>query len=242
MLKVLDKSMKTGNSHISILYPGIALSSNDTGYYSFGRIDQAQIQAGAVIKMHPHVNDDILSYFRSGAIRHTDSENHSELITPSHLMLMKAGKLFYHEEAVEQDMEGLQIFIRPGEKDATPEVIFQELDEVHSVDQWRLIASPSKEKTKLQLSSQTWIYDMQATKGKVFSLPEEAKTGFGYLLYVFQGRVTVNDAVELDKGESVWVQDENIRFSTDDYAELVLFVTDTSAPYYDGGMYSGNQK
>src|SRR5690606_24917637 len=111
------------------------------------------------------------------------------------------------------------------EKDATPEVIFQELDEVHSVDQWRLIASPSKEKTKLQLSSQTWIYDMQATKGKVFSLPEEAKTGFGYLLYVFQGRVTVNDAVELDKGESVWVQDENIRFSTDDYAELVLFVT-----------------
>ena len=242
MLKVLDKSIKTGNSHISILYPGIALSSNDTGYYSLGRIDQAQIQAGAVIKMHPHVNDDILSYFRSGAIRHTDSENYSELITSSHLMLMKAGKRFYHEEAVEQDMEGLQIFIRPGKKDATPEVIFQELDEVHSVDQWRLIASPDKEKTKLQLSSQTWIYDMQVTKGKVFSLPEDAKSGFGYVLYVFQGKVTVNDAVKLGKGESVFVQDENISFSTDDYAELVLFVTDTSAPYYDGGMYSGNQK
>ena len=242
MLKKIDNSQKVGNNHISILYPGVQLTDHDTGYFSIGRIDQAQIYAGAVIKMHPHVNDDILSYFRSGAIRHTDSQAYSERITPSRLMLMKAGKRFYHEEAVEEDMEGLQIFIRPGEKDALPEVVFQELDEVHSKDEWRLIASPDNEKTPLQLSSQTWIYDMQANPGKEFSLPQVFDADFGLLLYVFQGEVTVNGEIGLSKGESLFINDEEVTFKTDSLAELVLFVTDTRGVYYDGGMYSGNQK
>ncbi|MDM1295277.1 pirin family protein [Sphingobacterium sp. N143] len=242
MLKKIDNSKKTGNSHIAILFPGLDLGDRDTGYYSIGRIDQANIQAGAVIKMHPHSNDDILSYFRTGKVKHTDSEGFEEFITPGRLMLMKAGKIFHHEEAVRENVEGLQIFIRPGMKDSRPEVIFQELEQVHSVDQWRLIASPDASRTRLQLSSKTWIYDMQATAGKSFALPETFGPDFGLLLYVFQGTIAVNNEIGLDKGESLFIQDEAISFTTENNAELVLFVTDTTAPYYDGGMYSGNQK
>lgn len=242
MLKKIDNSKKLGNSHISILYPGLDLTDNDTGYYSIGRIDQAHIHGGTVIKMHPHINDDILSYFRTGKVKHTDSEGFSEFITPNRLMLMKAGKLFYHEEAILDEQEGLQIFIRPGQKDNQPEVIFQELDKVHSINEWRLIASPDASKTKLQLSSNTWIYDMQITPEAAYTLPENFPKEFGSLLYVFQGNIKVNDEIELSKGESLFIQDENIHFATDSNAELVLFVTDTQAPYYAEGMYSGNQK
>lgn len=90
MIRKLDASNKKGNSHIRILYPGLDLSESDTGYYSIGRIDQADIQSGAVIRMHPHVNDDILSYFRSGKVKHTDSEGFEEFITPGRLMLGKS--------------------------------------------------------------------------------------------------------------------------------------------------------
>ncbi|RKE47089.1 pirin family protein [Sphingobacterium detergens] len=242
MLKKIDNSKKSGNQHISILYPGLELTDHDTGYYTIGRIDQAHIHGGALIKMHPHVNDDILSYFRSGKVKHTDSEGFIEYITPTKLMLMKAGKLFYHEEAVLEEQEGLQIFIRPGEKDSKPEVIFQELEEVHSINEWRLIASPEKEKTSLTLSSQTWIYDMQITPGKTFKLPQDVNEDYHCLLYVFQGSITVNGNIGLGKGESLFIKDENISFETSDRAELVLFVTNTKSPYYDGGMYSGNQK
>jgi redox-sensitive bicupin YhaK (pirin superfamily) len=242
MIKKIDNSKKAGNSHISILYPGTELTDNDTGYYSIGRIDQAHIRGGVVIKMHPHVNDDILSYFRTGKVKHTDSEGFTELITPTRLMLMKAGKQFYHEEEILEEQEGLQIFIRPGKKDNAPEVIFQELDVVHSLNEWRLIASPDKEKTPLELSSNTWIYDMQIIPGKSFSLPDEIKPDFGYLLYVFQGNIIVNQMINLSKGESLFIRDENIQFETKDNAELVLFETDTKAPYYDGGMYSGNKR
>ena len=241
MLKKTDSSKKVGNSHISILYPGLDLSENDTGYYSIGRIDHANISSGSVIKMHPHVNDDILSYFRKGKVKHTDSEGFEEFITPGRLMLMKAGKIFHHEEAVHESVEGLQIFIRPQEKDTDPEVIFDELNEIHSNNDWRLIASPDKNKTKLQLSSDTWIYDTKITVGNTMQLPENPQPYFGYLLYVYQGTIVINEKVSLTKGESVFISDENIKFTTETEAELVLFATNTQSPYYDGGMYSGNK-
>ncbi|MGE4345841.1 MAG: pirin family protein [Flavobacteriaceae bacterium] len=240
MVIKIDNSKKAGNSHISILYPGLYLSETDTGYYSIGRIDQANIGAGAVIKMHPHINDDILSYFRSGKVKHTDSEGFEEFITPGRLMLMKAGKIFHHEEAILESVEGLQIFIRPGQKDNQPEVIFDEPEEIYSENKWRLIASPNREKTKLQLSSDTHIYDMLLTSGHTTVLPEEPQPDMHYLLYLFQGEATVND-IQLSKGESLFVKDENISIATKDRAELVLFVTNTKAPYYDDGMYSGNK-
>ncbi len=154
---------------------------------------------------------------------------------------MKAGKLFYHEEAIEEDMEGLQIFIRPKEKDSEPEVIFKELDMQDSVNQWRLIASPDS-LTKIQLSSDTWIYDMKITPGGNFSLPEDPRKNFSYLLYVFQGVVTVNNEIVMEKGESLFIEDENVHFITDKEAEIVLFVTDKQAAYYNDGMYSGNRR
>lgn len=46
---------------------------------------------------------------------------------------------------------------------------------------------------------------------------------------------------KLGKGESLFIKDENISIATKDKAELVLFVTHIKSPYYDGGMYSGNQ-
>lgn len=200
MIKKLDHSKKVGNSHISILYPGLYLSEGDTGYYSIGRIDQANIGTGAVIKMHPHINDDILSYFRSGKVKHTDSEGFEEFITPGRLMLMKAGKIFHHEEAVHDNVEGLQIFIRPGQKDNQPEVIFDELEEVYSENKWRLIASPNKERTKLQLSSDTYIYDMLLTKEHHSALPKTPQPDVHCLLYVFQGEATVNDEIQVGQG------------------------------------------
>lgn len=242
MLKKIDNTKKVGNNHIAILYPGTALTDSDSGYYSIGRIDHANINAGVTIKMHPHINDDILSYFRSGLVKHTDSEGFEEFIGPKRLMLMKAGKLFYHEESILENNEGLQIFIRPGKKDATPEVIFENLEEIFINNEWRLLASPEKEKTNLQLSSQTWIYDTKLSQGHILELPEDPNPDYAYLLYTYQGTIMVNEDIQLLKGESLFIKDENIKISTKNGAELILFVTNTNAPYYDDGMYSGNKR
>ena len=241
MIKKIENDKKVGNAHIKILYPGSVIeNSNDSGLGSIGRIDHANIGGNVTIKMHPHINDDILSYFRTGHAVHTDSEGFQATVSRNKLMLMKAGKLFYHEETMPEPLEGLQIFIRPKSKDLKPEVVFQDLNETDSADTWRLLASPT-EQTQLQFSSETWIYDTKLTNGKTIELPDLPKNELTGLLYVFQGNVVLNNDINLLKGESVLFKNEQIDINALETSELVLFITDENSEYYDGGMYSGNK-
>ncbi|WP_259665522.1 pirin family protein [Rhizobium bangladeshense] len=58
---------------VEILYPGLTLTSDDSGIGPIGRIDRAQVQSGHVISMHPHRDDEILTYIRSGEMLHRDT-------------------------------------------------------------------------------------------------------------------------------------------------------------------------
>ncbi|MBL4676839.1 MAG: pirin family protein [Mucilaginibacter sp.] len=219
------------------------VGNGDTGLGSIGRIDHASFHGRHHIAMHPHVNDEILSYFRSGSVHHRDSEGFAETINTNRLMLMKAGKLFQHEEDVDGTKaphEGLQIFIRPGVKDLKPEVIFHDLDKIYSDNEWRLVASPGKD-TAFQFSSQTWIYDVRLSAGKDFKLPVLPAGDLTLLLYVFQGEINVNDNLPLHKQEGLIINKEDTAIHTSKGAELVLFVTNEHAPIFKDGMYSGNQ-
>lgn len=240
MIKKIDLSEKYGNSHISILYPGQTLGINDSGIGSIGRIDQANIQGGTIIKMHPHINDEILSYFRVGKAIHTDSAGITETISRKKLMLMKAGKVFYHEEKIIDRLEGLQIFIRPMTADYEPEVLFQDLESEDSINTWRLLASNNND-TKLNFTSETEIFDITITENKNYSLPQtDIKNAF-FILYVFQGNLKVNNTILLDKGECVIFDENNISFSTNKNAEVVLFVTNKNQDCFKQGMFSGNK-
>lgn len=244
MLIKVDNSKKLGSGPIKIMYPGRSVSNTDTGFATIGRIDQAKFPPGSVVPMHPHVNDDILTYLRSGKVKHTDSEGYSEYIEPTRLMLMKAGKSFFHEETVLLEggtLEALQIFIRPKEKDLQPQVIFHQLENKYSKNDWRLIASPT-DTTPLQFSSNTWIYDMKVDDGsRIFQLPLLANNDDSFLLYAFDGAIKVNDEIALTKGESLLIKNEAVTFIANPSAELVLFTTNENSTYYAEGMYSGNQ-
>lgn len=242
MLQKIDESVMAGGGPIKVLYPGLKTQKRDTGIGSIGRIDHAYFKGNHVVPMHPHVNDEILSYFRSGKTEHRDSEGIVEFIGKNKLMLMKAGKLFYHEERMFDEgeaMEGLQIFIRPGSKDLKPEVLFLDLEDLHSENKWRLLASPTTE-TTFQFSSQTWVYDMRLVANST-TLPRPAQKNLTYLLYVFNGNILVNEDIHLGKRESLIIKEEEITISTDSEAELVVFVTDEDAKYFSEGMFSGNK-
>lgn len=236
--------MFLGNGPIKMLYPGRVTGKNDTGIGSIGRIDHPEFRGNTTIAMHPHVNDEILSYFRTGKAEHSDSEGFSKLVGQNTLMLMKAGKSFFHEEKImgaDEPFEGLQIFIRPGRKDLPPAVIFNDLETIHSENEWRLLASPGAD-TVFQFSSQTWLYDRKLLNNSTAVLPTLAAANLTCLLYVFKGSVTVNDNIPLNKKESLLINNEAITINTTQHeAELVLFVTDENAEVYDGGMYSGNK-
>jgi redox-sensitive bicupin YhaK (pirin superfamily) len=240
MIQKIDLSQKYGNSHISILYPGHSLGIGDSGIGSIGRIDQADIQGGTTIKMHPHSNDEILSYFRLGKAIHTDSAGITETISRKKLMLMKAGKVFYHEEKIIDRLEGLQIFIRPMTADYEPEVLFRELENEDSMNAWRLLAS-NQGNEMMNFTSETEIFDITINNQQTFSLPESQIKDAVFVLYAFQGSCKVNNILQLSKKECIVSDERGLIFSTDKGAEIVLFVTNKNQDCFKQGMFSGNK-
>ena len=249
MLTKLNKSIKYGKQHggfgIEILYPGIIFSnSDDTGIAGIGRIDQAKVTPGTLIPMHPHIDDEILTYLRTGKVKHLDSEGHTAEISNTKLMLMNAGASFYHEELVLNGggtLEGLQIFIRPETGGLKPQVQFYDLQETFSINQWRKLAGKG-ENYPLEIRSSTWILDMRMTEENTQALPQLPLENPLCLFYVFKGKIKVNDEILLETGESIIIEKESPTFRALETSDVVLFVTDPQAVFYKGGMYSGNQK
>ena len=249
MLTKIDGTIKYGKQHggfgIQILYPGLIRPPlNDTGFYTLGRIDHARITPGTLIPMHPHQDDEILTYLRSGKVRHFDSEGLTDIISNQKLMMMNAGARFSHEEKVLEEggvLEGLQIFIRPEIGGLKPQVRFHELPDAYSTNQWRKIAGNSRD-YPLRIRSKTWIQDMRLEKDRKTSLPQASAENSAFLFYVFQGNIQVNKILSLTTGESVLIEEESLHFQALETSDLIVFITQTNANYFDEGMYSGNLK
>jgi redox-sensitive bicupin YhaK (pirin superfamily) len=243
----IDNSIKYGKQHggfgIQILYPGLVRPQlNDTGFSTIGRIDHAKINPGTLIPMHPHRDDEILTYLRSGKVKHLDSEGLTGFISNQKLMMMNAGATFFHEERVLEEggvLEGLQIFIRPQVAGLKPQVQFHQLEEAYSLNQWRKMAGKGDD-YPLQIRSNTWLMDLRLEKGQDLLLPQPPTENAAFLFYVFKGEVQVTHEILLTTGESVLIEKENPVFTALETSDIVLFITQTDADHFDGGMYSGN--
>lgn len=244
----IDNTIKFGKQvggfGIQILYPGNAFpDTSDTGFATIGRIDQAKVTPNTLVPMHPHQNDEILTYIRSGVIQHKDSEGISEIIDNKKLMLRNAGAKFYHEELVLEEggnVEALQIFIRPKKENLEPLVQFHDFPTAFSQNQWRKIAGKEQE-YPLQFTSNTWIQDIRLEADKSIPLPEIPIQNASLLLYVFEGLVQVNDFT-LTKGESIIIEEVQPTILANQTSDIVLFITDKNTSCFKGGMYSGNQR
>jgi redox-sensitive bicupin YhaK (pirin superfamily) len=247
MLTKIDNTIKYGKQRggfgIQILYPGLIRPQlNDTGFSTLGRIDHAKINPGTLIPMHPHKDDEILTYLRSGKVKHLDSEGLSDIISNQKLMIMNAGATFFHEERVLEEggvLEGLQIFIRPEVAGLKPQVRFHQLQDTYSVNQWRKMAGKGDD-YPLQIRSNTWSMDVRLEKGEDILLPQSPAENTAFLFYVFNGEVQVTHKILLNTGESVLIEKESPIFTAVETSDIVLFITQTDAVHFDGGMYSGN--
>lgn len=247
MLTKIDNTIKYGKQHggfgIQILYPGlIRRELNDSGFSTIGRIDHARINPGTLIQMHPHKDDGILTYLRSGKVKHLDSEGYTDTISNQRLMMMNAGASFYHEEKVLEEggvLEGLQIFIRPETSDLKPQVQFYQLPEIYSTNHWRKIAGKGDD-YPLQIRSNTWLMDLRLEAGESILLPEAPAENCAFLFYVFEGKIEINETAVLTNGESLLIENENPTFHAVETSDVILFMTQTTALHFDQGKYSGN--
>jgi quercetin 2,3-dioxygenase len=233
-----------GKFIIRMIAPGLKLNNPaDHGLGPLGRVDHATLQPGTLVSMHPHQNDEILSYMRKGTMVHRDTHGNQVPIHNTYLMMMNAGSGVRHEEGVPQDspetVEMLQIFMRPKANQLAPQVQFHQLSSVNSTNAWRIIGGPEESDAPLKIRSQVWLYDAHLENAAIQTPELNGLTGF---LYVFDGAVTVKGQEihqALEKGSSLILKEESLQLQTDHAADLVFFLLDEQSQFSRSGKYSG---
>lgn len=187
--------------------------------------------------MHEHMNDEILSYVYKGTSNHKDSSGLDAPIFPGKLMMMNAGSSFWHEEKVKnEDVEMLQIFVRPREADLEPRIQFHEKEVANR--NWYVMVGPEDSQTPLYVRNNVYILDAHPKKGDVLDIPVYPE--LVPFLYVLDGEVAIDD-VQLNPKEAVTDLDNPLPAITAiEDTTVVLFFVDMDAAMTMSGTISGN--
>lgn len=179
------------------------------------------------VPMHEHRNDEILSYIFKGKMLHRDSHDQEKLITRNNIMMMNAGKSFYHEESTpEGPVEMLQILIRPYRLDLEPNVSFFERS-IKVDAEWNLLAGPPSTVAPLTIRNDIYFFDTYAKAGDLLDIPE--MSGMTPLLFVMDGKVEV-EGHELSKGDVISADSKHLnKLSILEDTTLVLFLANLNA-------------
>ena len=180
--------------------PGENDTADDRAFGPLAVIDHMQIESGAQIAMHQHVNDEILHYVWRGSMVHENQQGERTPLSAKKVMLMNAGRGIWHQESTPiVNAEMLQVAIRPDEADKEARVQFMARPEGIAVGEWTLLAGPETE-APLALRQKLFVYDIQLTAHSTTEAP--CRPGMAQWLYVAEGEIMLGGE-RLEKGDAV---------------------------------------
>ena len=109
--------------------------SRDHGHGPLAMVVESTLNPGRLIAMHEHRNDEIISWVPDGVMRHDDKAQGRLVTDDRHLMVMNAGRSFWHsEETLPTDppLRMLQVLVRPRAVDLEPRIQHGPIETVHA--------------------------------------------------------------------------------------------------------------
>lgn len=226
-----DVSQDQGSFRTHFNFPGRNRPDHDDhGYGPLATVVESFMDPDTLISMHPHRNDEIVSWVPAGVMRHDDREE-NELVTDSdHLLVMNSGSSFWHEERTLADdppLRMLQIFVRPHSLELEPGI-------QHGVvpdpvpNEWRHLFGPEGSDAPFFVRNDVECYDGRLEEGATVEFPSTA--GWDTYFYVFEGMLEV-DGVRFEEAESGLLEDEAVMSATArEESVVVAFLVNPDAP------------
>jgi redox-sensitive bicupin YhaK (pirin superfamily) len=173
--------------------PGFSIPNySDHGYGPLALIAESFMAPDTWIRLHPHHNDEIISWVPEGIMRHNDVTNGPLITDKDHLMIMNAGTEFWHEERTLVDdppLRMLQIFVRPHEIDLKPQIQHGPLA-AWVYAQWRKVFGPENSGSPFYVRNDIEMYDLRVKAGETVAFP--VKPGYSLYFMVYTGAIQVN--------------------------------------------------
>lgn len=227
---------KMGPFTIIANLPGTAVPDhNDHGYGPLARFDESILEPGAFIPMHEHRNDEIISYMSDGTMFHGDRAGGRFSVSASQIMVMNAGKGFWHEESTPADGETakmMQIFVRPHTVDLEPSIQVKDIG-APTLDTWRLLVGPEGSDAPAIVRNDVRLYDIHLEAGSDTQAPRWK--GWDTLVHVYRGEAVVN-GTPLKVAEGALLVDEaQVGITATSDATLLVFLINRAATLTHAG-------
>ncbi len=211
-------------------FPGRAVPNHDDhGYGPLATVVESFMDPGTLISMHQHRNEEIISWVPAGVMRHDDREGNQLVTDPEHLLVMNAGREFWHEERTEKNdppLRMLQIFVRPHSLDLPPGIQHEPIPEP-ATNEWRLLFGPEGGDAPLFVRNDVRFYDIRLDSGASVSLP--SVPDWDAYFYVFEGAVEADD-VPVEQTESgLSTEPDGVRLTATEDSLLVAFLVNPDA-------------
>ena len=155
---------------------------------------------------HPHRDMEIISIPLEGELRHSDNMGNSGIIKEGDIQVMSAGTGIMHSEenATEQPVKFLQIWIIPNKTDVTPRYDQVNIEEKSVKNDFQQILSPNQDDAGVWIHQDAWFSLARFDKG--FSKEYKIhKAGNGVYAFVIKGSAIIGNQILNDRdGFGIW--------------------------------------
>lgn len=172
-------------------------------------LNDDSVAPGEGFDTHPHKNMEVISIPLKGYLRHGDSIENSEVITPGDIQVMSAGTGIQHSEfngSSKEQAEFLQIWVFPREENTPPKYKSYDIRSTQEKNEFGLIISPDG-KAPASILQDAW-FSMGEFEAGVIKEYKLHKKENGVYLFIIEGEVEVNDLVLSKRdGAGFWETD-----------------------------------
>lgn len=223
-------SQNQGSFRIHFNFPGRNHPEhNDHGYGPLATVVESFMDPDTLVSMHPHRNEEIISWVPAGIMRHGDRMGNKLVTDSDQMMVMNAGSGFWHEERTLADdppLRMLQIFVRPHSINLQPNIQHEPIEDPVT-NEWRHLFGPEGSDAPLFVRNDVHFYDIRLDEGVSVGLPSMA--GWDTYFYVFNGAVEGND-IQFAKTESgLLTQESGLTVTAQEETLLVAFLINPDA-------------
>lgn len=164
------------------------------------------IAGGMGFGRHPHRDMEIISIPLEGDLRHGDNMGNSGIIKKGDIQVMSAGTGIMHSEenASEQAVELLQIWVIPNKMDVTPRYDQITIGDKSVKNDFQQILSPNADDDGVWIHQDAWFNLANFDKGVIKNY-QLHKEGNGVYVFVIKGSAKIGDQIlEKRDGFGIW--------------------------------------
>lgn len=216
MRTILDRANSRGHADYGWLNTWHTFSFAD--YYNPARIhfgalrvlNDDTVAPGMGFDTHPHKNMEVVSIPLKGYLRHGDSLEHSEVITPGDIQVMSTGTGIYHSEynnSKTENLEFLQIWVIPRVNNSQPVYKSYDIRGVDKRNRFGYIIAPDGS-ASVSILQEAWFALGDLEKGKKVEYQLHGKNT-GVYCFVIEGEIKIGETV-LSRRDGLGIYDASV--------------------------------